>query len=151
MSTTSNQPSVKPGLPTGAPSPEWLEQNEATLEELLKLPANWNSYGAAPIRPDAVEAARDVLGKIVRSDTPQPAVVPTVRGGIQLEWHTHGIDLEIEIPESGQFHVWYEDPQEEIELQHDASLSQLPRLIELVARLSRRQQWTAHVVPSPMV
>ena len=151
MSTTSKKPSVKPGLPTGAPSPEWLEQNEATLEELLKLPANWNSYGAAPIRPDAVEAARDVLGKIVRSDTPPPAVVPTVRGGIQLEWHTQGIDLEIEIPEPGQFHVWYEDPQEEIELQHHASLSQLPRLIELVARLSRRQQWTAHVVPSPMV
>jgi hypothetical protein len=151
MSTTSKKPSVKPRAAAGALSPEWLGQNEATLEELLKLPANWNSYGATPIRPDAVQAARDILGKIVRSDTPQPAVVPTVRGGVQLEWHTQGIDLEIEIPESGQFHVWYEDPQEEIELHHDAGLSQLPRLIELVARLSRRQERTAQGLPAPVV
>jgi hypothetical protein len=29
--------------------------------------------------------------------TPTPTVVPTTRGGIQLEWHTHGLDIEIYI------------------------------------------------------
>ena len=33
---------------------------------------------------------------------PRPAVVPTVKGGVQLEWHANGLDLEIEIsPDSG--------------------------------------------------
>jgi len=27
--------------------------------------------------------------------TPPPIIVPTVRGGIQLEWHTKGIDIEV--------------------------------------------------------
>ena len=58
--------------------------------------------------------------------TPQPAVVPTVKGGVQLEWHACGIDLEIEIGQPGRFHVTYEEPNEDVELEAELTLADLP-------------------------
>ncbi len=45
----------------------------------------------------------------MQSDTPTPAVVPTSRGGVQLEWHTREIDVEVEIPSPDHITVSYED------------------------------------------
>lgn len=39
-----------------------------------------------------------------------PSVHPTVRGGIQLEWHRKGLDLEIEVLPSGQARAYIESP-----------------------------------------
>jgi hypothetical protein len=62
-------------------------------------------------------------------------VVPTARGGIQLEWHTRGIDLEIELAVPEGIHVLYEDAagEEEWELEPGASRE---RLASLMAHLS---------------
>jgi hypothetical protein len=65
--------------------------------ELLELPPGWNSYNARPIRKENVNLAINLLGRTMRADTPVPTVVPMVRGGVQLEWHTGGINLEISI------------------------------------------------------
>ena len=67
------------------------------LLELLKLPANWDNEGALPIRLENVLAAIDISRDVMQSTTPAPSVVPTNRGGVQLEWHTGGLDLEVEI------------------------------------------------------
>jgi hypothetical protein len=67
-------------------------------------------------------------------------VVPTVGGGVQLEWHTGGIDLEIEIQAPGHFHVWLEDPQENLELETELDGTEIPRLSEICARLLPRQR-----------
>lgn len=137
MATTSRtarepDPAVQPSLP------HWLPQTEIALQALLKLPANWDSYGARPIRAEIVGEVADLLRKIVQPGTPQPAVVPTVQGGVQLEWHTCGIDLEIEIGQPGQFHVSYEEPNEDVELEAELTLADLPRLTQLTERLSPR-------------
>lgn len=65
------------------------------LESLRLLKSNWDSYGAASISPEAIATASQFL---------QPDIVPTSQGGIQLEWHNFGIDLEIEITPAGK--VW---------------------------------------------
>lgn len=65
--------------------------------ELLELPPGWNSYNAKPIRKENVTFAIDLLGRLMRENTPLPNVIPMVRGGVQFEWHTNGIDLEISI------------------------------------------------------
>jgi hypothetical protein len=65
--------------------------------ELLELPPGWNSYNAKPIRKENVNFALSLLGQIMRHDTPVPSVVPLVRGGVQFEWHTRGISLELSI------------------------------------------------------
>lgn len=66
--------------------------------ELVRLPTGWNSYGARPVANEAVEAAIAFLVDAIpaRPNVVAPAVVPTVRGGLQLEWHRQGVDLEIE-------------------------------------------------------
>jgi hypothetical protein len=76
-------------------------KSAGAVVDLLNLPAGWNSYGAKPIAPqNAVEAIR-LLAGFISPGTPPPAVVPRVRGGIQLEWHTERIDVEVYIDSPG--------------------------------------------------
>jgi hypothetical protein len=76
-----------------------------TFIELLELPQGWNSYNAKQIRKENVNAAIGLLGRIMRPGTPPPIVVPKVRGGVQLEWHTRGVNIEVSIdsPEEVSF------------------------------------------------
>ena len=39
-----------------------------------------------------------LLLSILGPEDSTPAVVPTSQGGLHIEWHRHGIDLEIESP-----------------------------------------------------
>jgi len=62
----------------------------------------WDSYGGLPV-------TREVLGEMVGwllnwtgHEAPAPTVVPTSGGGVQLEWHMAGIDLEVEFQPSGK-------------------------------------------------
>jgi hypothetical protein len=77
-------------------TPEYVRTVQ-TLIELLELPGGWNSYNAKPIRKENVRVAVDLLARLMREGTPAPVVVPKVRGGVQLEWHANGINIEIEI------------------------------------------------------
>jgi hypothetical protein len=117
-------------------APDWLPEAEEALRKLLSLPQNWNSYGALPIQPQNVQSAIQLLEKLVRSDTPRPIVTPTVRGGVQLEWHTRGIDLEIEIDPPGHYQVLFEDPKADVLLELVLDASDLARLQELLAQFS---------------
>ena len=68
----------------------------AQLKELLQLEPNWDTYGALAIDPKYVAAALKFILTIVPDAAPAPAVVPTSRGGVQLEWYMTGLVLEIE-------------------------------------------------------
>lgn len=65
------------------------------LYSLTELQTGWNSYGARPIRPDVIYHVARWVPRLILSTTPGPSVVPRVQGGLQLEWHRNGIDLEI--------------------------------------------------------
>ena len=45
----------------------------------------------------------------MRKDLPSPSIVPTSRGGVQIEWHVKGIDLEIEVVTPHRFQASFED------------------------------------------
>jgi hypothetical protein len=135
MSTTSKGLPESGDLPIPAPPPGWLPLAENDLNELLSLPPNWNSYGARPIDPVIVRAAREMLHRLAQPHTPRPNVVPTVRGGVQLEWHTGGIDLELEFSSPDHVHTYYEEGESSEEADFDAR-TDLPQLSGLVARLS---------------
>jgi hypothetical protein len=79
------------------------------LIELLELPGGWNSYNAKPISKENVTFAVALLGRLMRESTPAPLVVPKVRGGVQLEWHTRGIDIEIAIDSPERVSFFAED------------------------------------------
>ena len=67
------------------------------LYSLGELRPGWNSYAARSIRGDVIEHTARWIPTLLQPTTPEPAVVPRVRGGIQLEWHRRGVDLEIYI------------------------------------------------------
>ena len=73
--------------------------------QFLELPPGWNSYNARVIGRENVNVALSLLSRTMRADTPVPNVIPMVRGGVQLEWHTRGINLELSIysPEEIRF------------------------------------------------
>jgi len=76
-------------------------KSAGAVVDLLNLPAGWNSYSAKPIAPQNAVQAIQLLAVFVAPKTPAPAVVPRVRGGIQLEWHAESIDIEVYIDSPG--------------------------------------------------
>jgi len=116
--------------------PAWLAQTEEEIQAFLRLPENWNSYGARPIAPHTLRAAMELLNDIVRSDTPRPIAIPTAGGGVQFEWHTRGIDLEIEIDAAEQVGVFYADPAADEEWELVLGSEELTPLCKPMERLS---------------
>ena len=71
------------------------------LRELLKLPNNWDSYGAPCISEVALKTAESLLRRAfisVGSELPVPFVSPTLDGGVGMEWKLEsGKELLLEI------------------------------------------------------
>lgn len=76
-------------------SPAWLKPTITRAGNLLSLPSNWDRFGAPPIEPTAIQNAIDALGLFMTDRSSLPQWTPTRNGGVQLDWHEHGIDLEI--------------------------------------------------------
>ena len=88
-----------------------------TLQAIAALPwqtDNW-SFGATRTQNSAVAYMLGILIAVLDSQTPPPAVVPTWNGGVQVEWHRNGIDLEIEVDPEGDIEYFYKSPTEECE------------------------------------
>jgi hypothetical protein len=79
------------------PERKWEVEVVRALVRFANLTPGWDSYHAPPIRRDAGHFALEVLQGVMRPRTPPPQVVPSSSGGIQLEWHQKGIDLEVHI------------------------------------------------------
>jgi hypothetical protein len=91
------------------PEPPWLRSTLEAAVELSGLPENWDSYGARRVAVGAVVAAIDLLLRVMPYAAPPPQVVPMSTGGIQLEWHTGGIDVEVAVRPSGEASALFED------------------------------------------
>ena len=89
--------------------PRWVIPATDRLTHLSKLQQNWDSYGASPVSTQAITFAIQVMNEIMAERTPLPTIVPTADGGVQLEWHLAGIDLEVEVSSEGILSVLYED------------------------------------------
>lgn len=78
-----------------SPVGPWLEPVAARLARLMSLPINWDGHGAGPVSPTNVLAAGRFLATVMTPSTPAPTIVPTAAGGVQLEWHRAGLDVEL--------------------------------------------------------
>ncbi|MBX9569845.1 MAG: hypothetical protein K2X77_13185 [Candidatus Obscuribacterales bacterium] len=79
------------------------------LDSLIQLPPNWDSHGARAVAFNAAMNTIRLFCEVMFVSTPQPQVVPTNKGNLQLEWHQCGIDLEIEVSNTGEVHAFFED------------------------------------------
>lgn len=115
------------------PAP-WLQAAADRVADLLILPENWDSYGAKQVNVELAVSALNLLTQIMRDGTPVPSIVPTNSGGIQLEWHRNGVDLEIEVISARKFGVLFVDPASGEERDEVIS-SNLRTLARAIARL----------------
>lgn len=84
--------------PTPAP---WVSRALRALDELGDLETDWDGEGAPAIADETVRAALLFLAGSMRTSTSSPSVVPTLSGGVQLEWHQGGLDVEVEFDPTG--------------------------------------------------
>lgn len=117
--------------------PAWVRSTVEALSELLALEPDWDSYGARAVDPFHVYTVLQVLALVMRDDTPAPSIGPTNRGGVQVEWHEHGIDLEIETLSTHTLRVSFEDSRTNTEWEDEIG-AELGPLIRSIAILSSR-------------
>lgn len=120
--------------------PTWLDETVQYAHSLLRLQNNWNSYGAKPIDPAAVELAVCVLSDPYFHAMPKPMVVPTSRGAVQLEWQWSDTVFEVELLPSGAAEGFYRSPRIEREF-----AVPIAELVQTVQRLAREDEISAAV------
>ena len=80
-------------------TPKVSKETLGRIDGFADLTEDWDSYGAPPIAPSAIEATKRVL-TILSEVKVQTA--PTCQGGISIEWHGPSGDLELEIMPDGE-------------------------------------------------
>jgi hypothetical protein len=99
------------GTIEAAEEPRWLAPTVSALTSVLGLPDGWNSYGAPRIQARAAQTAFDLLRSSAQEDSPAPIVVPTAEGGVQLEWHAWGLDVEVDVSPGEAPQLFFRDRQ----------------------------------------
>ena len=125
-----------PELSEMAP-PAWKVSVLRQLEGIINLEEGWDGFGAGPVRRDVLGFALLVLQDVMRPSTPAPHIAPMSHEGLMIEWHTHGIDLEVEIEKPGSLWVSFEDAVCNIEAEEVLSTN-LSMLADAVQTLSDR-------------
>lgn len=87
----------------------WLGAAARRLDHLLRLPTNWDGYHSGAAEVNHALAALNYLRRVMWPGTLAPAIVPLSGGGIQLEWHSGGLDLEITFSSDADSGVYWED------------------------------------------
>jgi hypothetical protein len=118
------------------PERKWEAAVVQALVRLINMPTGWDSYNAPPLRRDAGHFALEILQRVMRPRTPIPQVTPSAAGGVQLEWHEKGVDLELHITAPYQWELWFRDLQDPnsrpVSLELTDDFSELRRPIALL-------------------
>jgi hypothetical protein len=117
------------------PHVQWFQNIVKTLKAFTQIPENWDGERAPQIRQGCICNAVSLLGALVEPDTPEPYVFPTPDGGIQFEWHTKKIDLEIEFVSQSKVIVLFTDAQEKT-IEFEGRLPYSNRLQQCILQLS---------------
>jgi hypothetical protein len=99
------------------PTPAWQSAVEERFAKLTRYEAGWDGYNASVPRASVIIFARDILMSVMKASTPAPAIVPLSSGGLQLEWHVGGLDVELTIyrPYEAELSAEFSDGQPPIE------------------------------------
>lgn len=123
-----------------ANEPLWLPSVLRRMRDIGALSHDWDGEGAKPPTDAALSAALSVLGRFMVRDAATPAVVPTLEGGIQFEWHDAGWDVQVEIDPSGAADAWGEHAASETTFSGEVDSEDLRLAIkEITVHLAGRQ------------
>jgi hypothetical protein len=110
----------------------WLGTAEKTLNRFEKLESNWDGYGGRPINPAVIREARDLVARIAGHISDAPVIVPTSRGGVQLEWHHGSRCLELELESQAMVHYLKWDPTAGIEDEDFVTIFEEGKILRLL-------------------
>jgi hypothetical protein len=102
----------------GQSLPAWFDPLMQGFVDVFTLPPNWDSYGAGAVDPRLVQDAINLMNSLLAPSSPAPRVVPLSSGGIQLEWHRKGIDLEVVFDRDEQPFFNFQDREKGEESEH---------------------------------
>jgi hypothetical protein len=78
--------------------PDWTSKAAQRFVDLIRLPEGWDGHKGRPVLPPVADYAYQLLQKLMlQPGLPLPSITPLAYGGIMLEWHRRGLDVEIEI------------------------------------------------------
>jgi hypothetical protein len=89
--------------------PDWLAPVASAIEQIACLPDNWNSYTALRLRHESVLHGLRLLRCVMTREAGAPSVHPTADGGIQFEWNTPRMAIEVEVSPEGKALALVED------------------------------------------
>ncbi len=112
--------------------PDFVLAIEQRLDELGRLPPNWDGYGAPPIDPNIVAAARSFTRSLPENIAVRPQVVPISSGNIQFEWHHGSKVLELEFEDAQTIHYLQWHPEAGVEEEGTSSVTDIDRAVELI-------------------
>lgn len=95
----------------------WHQDAHARLIHLMSLTKGWDGSDSPAVRPEIATFAWSALSSVMSSNTPTPFIAPVSGGGLQLEWHAGGLDIELYIPQPSraELYIEYQDGRERVE------------------------------------
>ncbi|TIX69469.1 MAG: hypothetical protein E5V25_11515 [Mesorhizobium sp.] len=75
----------------------WSEKVMGKLDELVKLPTGWDGYAGRGVDFNIAYFAANLLQAIYVPDAASPSLVPGSDGSLQIEWHSNGLDIELDV------------------------------------------------------
>lgn len=119
---------------------EWWVNACHKIGYLLHMDDNWDSYGAKKINRNLAFFASQLIQQIARPRIPEPAIIPTLKGSIQLEWHDFGFDIEVEILSSSEIGFYCEDLRAEVAVEPIETVlgADIGLLVDKLAELADR-------------
>jgi hypothetical protein len=105
---------------------DWIAEVEDRLSQLVQLPTGWDGYRSQRVSPATARFVSNLLVSVMKGQMPAPSIVPVSGGGLQVEWHAGGLDIELYVakPMQAELSVCYADgrPALERELTSDFRL-----------------------------
>lgn len=104
------------------------------LRSFGALKQGWDSHNAKAIDPRTIELAVCLVRVFHRENIPLPHAVPTPVGGVQLEWETSKVGVEVELNPNGKILFLWENKESgeyvenEIEMDFGALMDSLHKL-----------------------
>jgi hypothetical protein len=74
---------------------DWYGEALERMNRLTALAVGWNGHDAQEIKGDMAMSAVTFLANVAYPGIAAPSIVPISDGGVQVEWHRGGLDVEI--------------------------------------------------------
>jgi len=114
----------------------WLVPVAENVQRLLWYEKNWDSHGAQPLNPNAVQEAFSILCRVMTDEHQAPRLSPTPSGGLQMEWRIPKALMQVEVDYDGSISAYLSDTRSGAELDwEDESIEEIDLLKEKLSTL----------------